>query len=159
VAGFVYIIESGGLVKIGSARDLKRRLSQLRTGSSQELELLNGWLLDFPQDTERLLHKKYAAHRVRGEWFRLPPGERAFLCDTDDIEFYTQQDAFDPWSFPPETRTADYLRECDRIDRELAYQLHERKANHRLVLCLPEDFRARMFSKVGAASAPRGEET
>jgi hypothetical protein len=64
-----YVIRQPGsnLVKIGKATDVNARLKTLQTGMPDEIEILsviNG-------DHESYLHKRHAAERVRGEWFRL----------------------------------------------------------------------------------------
>lgn len=56
-------------VKIGYAVDSRKRLEGLQTGCPHELEL--EWELEGPQSAEQELHKKLAAYRHRGEWFRI----------------------------------------------------------------------------------------
>jgi hypothetical protein len=62
--------EGSPLVKIGytSGAPLKR-LASLQTGQPMTLSLL--WSL--PVDIENELHERFAAYRVRGEWFDLTP--------------------------------------------------------------------------------------
>ncbi len=60
-----------GHIKIGVSQEIRRRLSQLQTGSPCELALM-GWLES--QDDfglERDLHREYSAKRLRGEWFSI----------------------------------------------------------------------------------------
>lgn len=71
----MYLIrsETTGLIKVGTAVDLARRLTVLQIGSSEPLTLLgsvpdtSGGLL------ERAIHRDFAADRVRGEWFKPSP--------------------------------------------------------------------------------------
>ena len=66
--GFTYIMESFGMIKIGSALRIEKRFRTLRMGSAAPMALLavsNG------RDLERLLHKVCAAGRDHGEWFHL----------------------------------------------------------------------------------------
>ena len=72
IAG-VYFLQSQtlGLVKIGSANNVARRLDQLRTACPDELRLIA--VINGDVEAERQLHKKFARLRVRGEWFH--PGE------------------------------------------------------------------------------------
>lgn len=67
--GQVYFIqaESGGPIKIGKAVDPWQRLSQLQTGRHEKLHVLA--VMPGGLDAEKQLHKKFAAHRVMGEWF------------------------------------------------------------------------------------------
>lgn len=66
--GFTYIVESFGMIKIGSALRIDKRLRTLRMSSAAPMTLLavsNG------RDLERLLHRVCAASRDHGEWFHL----------------------------------------------------------------------------------------
>lgn len=58
--------DMSGLVKIGVARDLPSRLSQMRTGSGEPLSLLS-WCPG-TREYEKYLHKKFRSIRLRGEW-------------------------------------------------------------------------------------------
>lgn len=78
---FVYVVRGQGTdsVKIGKAKDVRRRLSQLQVGNPITLELL----YVVPTDTartairvERNLHARADVDLVRGEWFS---GEAAEL--------------------------------------------------------------------------------
>ncbi|MFF5853977.1 GIY-YIG nuclease family protein [[Kitasatospora] papulosa] len=70
-ASSTYLIGAEGseLVKIGHARNPQRRLAGLQTGQPAQLTLLWSQVGDY----ERALHRKFAAYRVRGEWFDLTP--------------------------------------------------------------------------------------
>ena len=71
----IYFIKSdSGHVKIGcSDNDVSQRLLALQCATPFKLTVLKTIPGDYEQ--ERLIHKKFKAHRVRGEWFLL----------TDDI--------------------------------------------------------------------------
>jgi len=66
-----------GPVKIGTATYIKQRLMQLRGASPTPLELMGvivgGW------QTEQLLHEKFAALRMHGEWFRPDPSLLSYI--------------------------------------------------------------------------------
>jgi hypothetical protein len=65
---FIYFVESEhGLVKIGFSVSLRERFKKLQTCSSLPLKLLG--LRRGTIEGERQLHKRFAAQRVRGEWF------------------------------------------------------------------------------------------
>lgn len=73
-AGSVYVISStNGLFKIGSARNVERRIRSLQTGSADQLEIV--CVIPTAQHThaalERALHHRLADKRVSGEWFDL----------------------------------------------------------------------------------------
>lgn len=58
-------IEGSNHVKIGWAKEPKKRVAYLQTGSPMTISLL--WSTEGPY--EALLHKEFASCRVRGEWF------------------------------------------------------------------------------------------
>lgn len=66
----IYFVQIGedGPVKIGWARDVKRRLAQLQTGQPHKLRLLGQ--IPGGLTAERKVHEKLAAHRMTGEWFQ-----------------------------------------------------------------------------------------
>lgn len=65
----------GCLIKIGVAKDIRRRRIQLQTGSPVTLEIM-GWIRSRDDAAlERSLHAKFKTHRERGEWFNLDPSE------------------------------------------------------------------------------------
>lgn len=66
--GYTYAIQAtgGGLVKIGRSRNPLWRATAIQSSSPVILELVT-----LAQDTniERIWHRRYAEHRVNGEWF------------------------------------------------------------------------------------------
>jgi hypothetical protein len=78
-ASSVYVIRAAGTTafKIGLATDPLRRLNTLQTASPALLELV----LSFPGDrrTEAELHQRFAAERLRGEWFAESPRLLAWI--------------------------------------------------------------------------------
>lgn len=69
----VYFIQSerGGPIKIGRAINPEQRLKQCQTGSPERLVLLA--VISGGRDLERSLHARFAASRLRGEWFKPTP--------------------------------------------------------------------------------------
>lgn len=68
--GYVYFANtSSDEVKIGFTTDLHSRLTTLSTGSPTKLSLQFAFATT--AESERLLHKHFAAERIRGEWFNL----------------------------------------------------------------------------------------
>jgi hypothetical protein len=65
--GFVYFIQGGDLVKIGYTTNIRQRLYDLQTSAPIDLVLLG--LIPGTRALEKEYHKRFAAHRVRGEWF------------------------------------------------------------------------------------------
>jgi hypothetical protein len=69
IGGVVYFVEgAGGALKIGFARKIEQRLAELQTGSPVRLRVvctIKGGI-----KLEREYHRKFAEHRLHGEWFR-----------------------------------------------------------------------------------------
>ncbi|HCL66757.1 MAG TPA: hypothetical protein DIC56_18355 [Rhizobium sp.] len=84
-------------IKVGVAKDIGRRKSDLQTGNPLELKLL-GWITsadDFK--TERDLHRRLASRRGRGEWFYIEPSDvLPFLMEVGQHGFVAKNaDAFE----------------------------------------------------------------
>ena len=76
----VYFIRAGqGAIKIGIARDPRKRLLELQVGTSDELRILH--TIPGTEDTERALHERFAHLRLRGEWFRAGFDLVRFIAD------------------------------------------------------------------------------
>ena len=77
--GSVYILRAGNsaFVKIGWARDVARRVSELQTANSAKLRVL----VTVPGDKglEGRLHHRFREERHRREWFRLSDPIREFI--------------------------------------------------------------------------------
>jgi hypothetical protein len=69
----VYFLEASslGLVKIGCSDDVARRISKMKLIIPVEVNLLR--VIAGGQREEVVLHHRFAAHRVKGEWFTLEP--------------------------------------------------------------------------------------
>jgi hypothetical protein len=79
--GWTYLLRGDdGPVKIGKADHLPRRLREIQAMNPAPLTILGILpLLDGGQDTERALHRRFAAARCHGEWFALPDEQIAML--------------------------------------------------------------------------------
>lgn len=65
---YVYFIQNSfGQVKIGHSTDPVTRLSDLRVGTTDDLQIIR--VLDGGRATERWLHRRFAPYRLTGEWF------------------------------------------------------------------------------------------
>ena len=76
--GWLYFVQCGEFVKIGKARDLSKRLSQLQVGNPAELRLLLALpgTSEWVTENEQMFHHHMRLRHVRGEWFR---------CSLDDL--------------------------------------------------------------------------
>lgn len=66
----VYMLQAGafGDIKIGVATDPLARMRQLQTSMPKKLRLVR--VLEGGADDEKVLHRRFAADRLTGEWFR-----------------------------------------------------------------------------------------
>lgn len=68
----VYLIRgNNGKYKIGIAKNPEKRLSQLQTGNSDDLKLIETYKSDNARKIETILHNHYMCEKERGEWFNL----------------------------------------------------------------------------------------
>lgn len=74
---YIYFIRVGERVKIGRAKDVNRRLGELRPGSAQPLNLIAA--VPSHGELESAIHEKFAKYRIQGEWFALSPELTAFI--------------------------------------------------------------------------------
>lgn len=66
----VYFFQSGesGPIKIGVTNNIRRRRDMIQTGAVERIVNLGSYAGDKAEETA--LHVRFAAHRIRGEWFR-----------------------------------------------------------------------------------------
>ncbi len=96
-------------IKIGSSFYPDGRIGSLQVGNAYQLVTLG--YLDFAEQTEKELHRKFAKHRLKGEWFskdiassikkllatKGDPRPAAFLADYfEDIIAIERAAVFDP---------------------------------------------------------------
>lgn len=85
----VYVVQGGGMVKIGVSLQPLGRLAALQAGSPISLEVI--WRIGCPnaRKLERALHRRYKAHRAHGEWFTAAPvlADLAGLADLGAFQF------------------------------------------------------------------------
>ena len=71
-AGFIYLARSAdGKYKIGHSRDVRKRMQSLQTGVHKKLQLVAKVKTSNCSALERICHRRFAAKRLRGEWFNL----------------------------------------------------------------------------------------
>lgn len=86
----VYIISSGGFLKVGKTRNLERRMNALKDGSPlpirfHHLELMPD--IETAHEVEQLAHGMLSEHRQNGEWFScsLEAATLALLQSSDQV--------------------------------------------------------------------------
>jgi len=86
--GYVYLIEEqredSAVYKIGVTKNKveKGRLSNLQTGNSDDLYVVNVFECEYYHKLEGMLHRKYAGINKRGEWFKLKDEEVLTFTET-----------------------------------------------------------------------------
>lgn len=83
--GFVYLVESAGYHKIGISKNVANRMAGMVTNSPLPFTLVHTITTDDMAWAESQLHQRYAAQRVRGEWFDLCPDDIAYICAIADL--------------------------------------------------------------------------
>lgn len=81
----VYIIRAGdaGPVKIGWTDDVEARRKQIQVSHHEPLCVVR-LIIDGRRQTERWLHKRFAALRLVGEWFQFDPD--MLVVEPSDLE-------------------------------------------------------------------------
>ena len=69
--GYVYFIKTQNRVKIGYSLNPFTREREIQTGSSEPVFLVA--LIEGTLQTEKSLHKRFAQHRLQGEWLSCVP--------------------------------------------------------------------------------------
>ena len=74
--GFLYIIQSKGLTKIGITGHVQRRMNELKPDKVHQIVELSG-----EKELEKNLHQRFKSKRLRGsEYFSLSRAERSRAC-------------------------------------------------------------------------------
>jgi hypothetical protein len=83
--GCIYFIQgiSGGLIKIGYAKDIYRRLKNLQASCPLPLKILA--VIRGSLDSESNLHSRFAKNRKHGEWFEPTEQLSIFINSLDDF--------------------------------------------------------------------------
>ena len=86
---YLYLIKNSedDTYKIGVAKNPRKRLSQLQTGNSSELLLVDVYETEEAYKIEKILHRRYSHLRKQGEWFSFSLIEEfSFLDNCKRIE-------------------------------------------------------------------------
>ena len=88
--GFVYIIETQGVYKIGRASNLESRVKKYQTENPYPITLIASAFIFDCVSYEKRLHKKFAHKKLRGEWFKLNDNDLDSLknkLSSEDLRF------------------------------------------------------------------------
>lgn len=72
---YVYFVRAGnrGAIKIGVAKDIKKRVDELQVGNAFRLNVIASIPCDCREqafDLEKKIHRFFRRQRIRGEWFQ-----------------------------------------------------------------------------------------
>lgn len=84
--GYVYLIGSRAFkwYKIGKAKHAQVRLETIGILLPFKIEVFAVWA-SWSKDAERRMHRKYADHRINGEWFHFEDKElKSVIVDSQD---------------------------------------------------------------------------
>lgn len=85
--GFVYLLSSGSLYKIGKAIDIESRQKQVERDVSQKLVEVHRIRSNDYTRAEAELHLKFQHRRIRGEWFNLSTVEINQICAMSELNY------------------------------------------------------------------------
>lgn len=77
--GFVYLLHSNGVYKIGKALNLEARVLQISPVMPHPLELIHSIESDDYDQLELKLHNMFGHARLNGEWFNLSPTDVEYI--------------------------------------------------------------------------------
>ena len=72
--GFIYFLRDPKIedeVKIGRARDVKRRVASFNTGRARDLEIIHEVYSGDYKSLEKKIHKYFEKDKIRREWFKI----------------------------------------------------------------------------------------
>jgi hypothetical protein len=75
VTGVVYLLRMGEFYKIGKSNDAGRRVYEIGLRLPEKHDLVHVIETDDPSGIESYWHRRFAAQRANGEWFRLSPDD------------------------------------------------------------------------------------
>jgi len=80
-AGVIYFVGSmeHGWCKIGKTVNLRRRVATMQTGCPFTIDVLHYIKTDDTLKAERVQHRKFNKHRIRGEWFNIEGNLKDYL--------------------------------------------------------------------------------
>jgi hypothetical protein len=112
---YVYIIECAGYFKIGRAKNVKRRLKQLQTGSPDDMVVLREYATEHAPKLEAYLHQRLFKRNVRGEWFAPLTVD---LADQIVQDFSNDVLAYDPFAQLTERQREALRQQKERQDKD-----------------------------------------
>jgi hypothetical protein len=86
---FIYFVKMVGIeaIKIGktSGDSIQTRVDQLKTGAPLGIELIGFFETKESHKKEKQLHQRFAAHRLKGEWFSITENHVKMILKEENI--------------------------------------------------------------------------
>jgi len=133
----IYLIGDGnGRVKIGWAKDVKKRLKTLQAANSEPLVIIR--VIEGGRLGEKWLQRYYEDWRIGGEWFQFdnemltitppdevpaPPRPKRVVPDIADQYYRAGKITLQQWAELRKTAAEDKRRVCDKINADMKAQL------------------------------------
>lgn len=76
---FIYIMRCGEFVKVGIARNVKIRLSNIQSSTPYQVQLVKSFYHPYARKREHEIHTLFMDYHVRGEWFKITEDKLAEL--------------------------------------------------------------------------------
>lgn len=77
--GYVYLLQFGSEFKIGSSNNVERRFREIKTQMPYEGKIIHTIETGDPEGIEAYWHSYFKGKRLKGEWFKLAPGDVAYF--------------------------------------------------------------------------------
>lgn len=85
-SGYVYLLKSNGVFKIGKSINVDRRLTQISPIMPYPVELVHAIRTTNHTALEAQLHEMFDAKRLNGEWFELSARDIRLIQSLQDVE-------------------------------------------------------------------------
>jgi hypothetical protein len=83
---YLYLLKSENAYKIGVTKSIDSRIDHMQNGNPHQIRLLFAIKYPNAQRLERMLHLKYANHKLYREWFSLTPLMVRQIVSMKDIQ-------------------------------------------------------------------------
>lgn len=105
----IYFARAGddGPIKIGKSKNPIGRLAGLRTASAASVQLMAVMAGD--EDEEEHIHKRFAADRLRGEWFRPSVELLSFISELEPCDCVRRKTVSEKRPPPPPVTPAELV--------------------------------------------------
>ena len=127
----VYIVQSEEYIKVGVAKDVKKRIQGIQTGNQYKLKLIGTKESLNDYELESRIHTFLSNYRVIGEWFRISENKMISLIELykiDKVEDYSIDNDYNNLadSFEDKLKIEKELNRI-RADRQIEMKLEEMK--------------------------------